>query len=62
MATNQNSLSGSVDSLGMGDLLGQQVAGETEEDRKKRLAAMTQQGKPAASPSVMQIFGGPGAY
>jgi hypothetical protein len=53
---------GVVNDLGLGDLLGQQVAGETEEDRKKRLAGMSQQGKPAASPAAMQLLGGAGAY
>lgn len=53
-----NSLS--VNELGMGNLLGQQVAGETEEDRKKRLAAMAQQGKASGSPSAMQLLGGLG--
>ena len=60
MATSPNSLTGSAADLGlgMGDLLGQQVVGETEEDRKKRLAAMSQQGAAAGSASVMQLFGG----
>lgn len=57
-----NSGLGAADDLGMGDLLGQQVAGETEEERKKRLAAMSQQGKPAGSPAAMQLLGGVGAY
>jgi hypothetical protein len=51
---------GAVNDLGMGDLLGQQVAGETEEERKKRLAAMSEQGKPAGSPAAMQLLGGLG--
>lgn len=53
---------GVVADLGLGDLLGQQVAGETEEEKKKRLASMSQQGKPAASPAAMQLLGGTGAY
>lgn len=51
---------GAVNDLGMGDMLGQQVAGETEEERKKRLAAMSQQGKAAGSPAAMQLLGGLG--
>jgi hypothetical protein len=51
---------GAATDLGMGDMLGQQVVGETEEERKKRLAAMSQQGKPAGSPAAMQLLGGLG--
>jgi hypothetical protein len=51
---------GASGDLGLGDLLGQQVAGETEEERKKRLAAMSQQGKAAGSPAAMQLLGGLG--
>lgn len=61
MAAAPNSLSmGAATDLGMGDMLGQQVVGETEEERKKRLAAMSQQGKPAGSPAAMQLLGGLG--
>lgn len=45
--------------LGMGDMLGQQVADETEEQRKKRMAeqARQQQLGPAGSLAVTSLFG-----
>ena len=45
--------------LGLGDMLGQQVAGETEEQRKKRMAeiAQRQQLGPAGSLAVTSLFG-----
>lgn len=50
---------GAVSDLGLGDLLGQQVQDETEEQRKKRLAQMQQQQLlgPAGSLSVTSLFG-----
>lgn len=60
MASSPNSGLGAATDLGMGDLLGQQVAGETEEERKKRLAGMSEQGKAAGSPAAMQLLGGLG--
>ena len=44
--------------LGLGDMLGQQVADETEEMRKKRLAQM-QMGQ-NNSPATMMLFGNSG--
>lgn len=48
--------------LGLGGALGQQVADETDEQRKKRLAMMQQQQAlgPAGSLAVNSIFGGMG--
>jgi len=52
--------------LGLGDMLGQQVAGETEEMRKKRMAELQQKQMlgPAGSMAVTSLFGprgsGPG--
>jgi hypothetical protein len=46
-------------SLGLGDMLQQQAQGETEEQRKKRMAEM-QQSKmlgPAGSMAVTSLFG-----
>lgn len=53
--------------LGLGSALTQQVAGETEEERKRRLAREAQMKAlgPAASPAVMSLFdsgGSQGAY
>ena len=44
--------------LGLGDVLGQQVANETDEERKKRMALMQQQQMlgPAGSLAVTSIF------
>lgn len=46
--------------LGFGSALAQQVAGETDEERKRRLAREAQMKAlgPAASPAVMSLFGG----
>lgn len=61
MANSPNSLGlGAVSDLGLGDMLGQQVAGETEEERKKRLLGMQEQGKASGSPAAMQLLGGAG--
>ena len=48
--------------LGLGSALTQQVAGETEEERKRRLAREAQMKAlgPAASPAVMSLFGSGG--
>jgi hypothetical protein len=45
--------------LGLGDVLGQQVVGETEELRKKRMAEMQQRQQlgPSGSLSVTSLFG-----
>jgi hypothetical protein len=45
--------------LGLGGQLSQQVAGETEEERKKRMAEIQRQQQlgPAGSPSVTALFG-----
>ena len=50
---------GAVDDLGLGGLLTSQVASETEEERKKRMALM-QQSKmlgPSGSMAVTSLFG-----
>jgi len=46
--------------LGLGNMLQQQVAGETEEQRKKRMLALQQRQMfgSSASPAVMSLFGG----
>lgn len=48
--------------LGLGDMLGQQVAGETEEARKKRMAELQQKQMlgPAGSMAVTSLFGARG--
>lgn len=48
--------------LGLGDQLAEQVAGETEEQRKKRMAEMQQRQQlgPAGSMAVMSLFGARG--
>lgn len=45
--------------LGLGDMLAQQAAGETEEQRKKRMAQLQQQQQlgPAGSMAVTSLFG-----
>lgn len=45
--------------LGLGDMLAQQVAGETEEQRKKRMAELQQRQNlgPAGSLAVTSLFG-----
>lgn len=52
-----------VNDLGLGDQLSAQVAGETEEQRKKRLAQMQQAQLlgPAGSMAVASLFGAKGA-
>jgi hypothetical protein len=53
------SLSPAGVALGLGDLLGQQVAGETEEMRKKRMASLTEKQMlgPAGSLAVTSLLG-----
>jgi hypothetical protein len=48
-----------ADALGLGDQLAQQVAGETDEQRKKRMSEMAQKQAlgPAGSMSVTSLFG-----
>lgn len=48
--------------LGLGDMLGEQVAGETEEARKKRMAEMAQRRAlgPSGSLAVTSLFGSRG--
>jgi hypothetical protein len=52
-------LSPAVDALGLGDLLHQQVADETEEERKRRMAELQQRQQlgPAGSLAVTSLFG-----
>lgn len=60
-----NAPMGAVADLGLGGMLGEQVAGETAEQRKKRMQLMQDQKLmgPAGSPATMALFGGgmPGA-
>lgn len=58
MPTN-SALSPASADLGLGGQLSQQVAGETDEQRKKRLAQIQQQQElgPAGSMSVTSLFG-----
>ncbi len=61
MAMNlQPSLSPASTDLGLGSLLTDQVAGETEEQRKKRMQELQQQKLmgPAGSPATLALFGG----
>lgn len=62
MANSLPGLSPAGADLGLGDMLGQQVAGETEEARKKRMAelAQRQQLGPAGSLAVTSLFGARG--
>jgi hypothetical protein len=59
LASNNPGLSPAADALGLGDLLGQQVAGETEEQRKKRMLEMQQRQQlgPTGSLAVTSLFG-----
>lgn len=56
-------LSSAADSLGLGDALGQQVKGETDEERKRRIREMQERQMmgPSGSPATMALFGGTGA-
>lgn len=53
-------LSPAVADLGLGDMLGQQVAEETEEARKKRMAQMQERSLMGSGGSLatMSLFGG----
>lgn len=53
-------LSPAVNDLGLGSMLTDQVAGETQEQRKKRMAQLQDQKTmgPAGSPATMALFGG----
>ena len=55
-------LSGAVGDLGLGDMLGQQVADETEEQRRKRMQQMQQSQMmgPEQSLAVRTLFGSRG--
>jgi hypothetical protein len=59
LPTNSAGLSPAGESLGLGDMLSQQVSGETEEQRKKRMAQLQQQQQlgPAGSMAVTSLFG-----
>lgn len=59
LPTNSAGLSPASADLGLGDMLTQQVASETEEQRKKRMleAQQRQQLGPAGSLSVTSLFG-----
>jgi hypothetical protein len=52
-------LSPAVSALGLGDALADQVAGETEEARKKRMAELQQRQQlgPTGSLAVTSLFG-----
>jgi hypothetical protein len=57
------SLSGSATAdLGLGDMLANQVAGETAEERKKRMQEMQQQKLTGmgSTPATTMLFGGSG--
>jgi hypothetical protein len=59
MPTMPGSLTSAVDALGLGDALADQVSGETEEMRKKRMAEQQQKQMlgPAGSMAVTSLFG-----
>lgn len=52
--------SSAANDLGLGGMLTDQVAGETDEQRKKRMAMMQDQKMmgPAGSPATLSLFGG----
>lgn len=52
--------SSAVTDLGLGGMLSEQVASESEEQRKKRMQMMQDQKTmgPAGSPATMALFGG----
>lgn len=56
---NQPGLSPASSDLGLGDMLSQQVKGETEEQRKRRMLEAQQRSLlgPAGSMSVTSLFG-----
>lgn len=51
-----------VQSLGLGDMLGQQVKDETDDERKKRMREVQERALmgPAGSPATVSLFGGSG--
>lgn len=51
--------SGAIGDLGLGDMLAQQVAGETDDQRKKRMAQIAEKQAlgPAGSLAVTSLFG-----
>jgi hypothetical protein len=49
---------GAAGDLGLGDMLSQQVSGETEEQRKKRMAQMAM--TKTMSPAAISLLGGYG--
>jgi hypothetical protein len=55
-ANNLTSLSPAAGDLGLGDMLSQQVANETDEQRKKRMAQMQQDKN--LSPAAISLLGG----
>jgi hypothetical protein len=62
MPMQANSFPSAADALGLGDQLGQQVAGETEEVRRKRMVELQQKQLlgPAGSLAVTSLFGSNG--
>lgn len=50
--------------LGLGDMLADQVAGETEEQRKRRMQELQQRRLmgPAGTPATLALFGGAGGF
>lgn len=54
-------LSPATADLGLGTMLADQVAGETEEQRRKRMQEAQQQRGFGGSPAVMSLFGTGGA-
>lgn len=62
VANSASSMVGAVADLGLGDALAQQVSGETEEMRKKRMQEMAQRQAlgPAGSMAVTSLFGANG--
>lgn len=55
-------ISPAVQSLGLGGLLQDQVKGETDEERKRRMKEMQDQSLmgPNGSPATLALFGGSG--
>lgn len=49
-----------VESLGLGDMLGQQVKDETDAERKKRMREIQERSLmgPAGTPATLALFGG----
>lgn len=59
LSPNKGGLSPAGAALGLGDTLAQQAAGETEEQRKKRMAQLQEKQLlgPSGSMSVTSLFG-----